>query len=172
VADPIGEPPSGYVTLVTTGTPRVSGATCSSSSSKSTISEASSTRPSPRALRRCVLEANGILYTMCRKGDCWDNACAESIFATHETERIHRQPRPTRIAAQLGMNEYIGVFCDGKRRHPFLGTQSPVDFEDAFHEVAALAASATCPGSGGRSIPGIASRDAGRELEVAVGRGG
>ena len=87
-----------------------------------------------------VLKANGILCSMSRKGNCWDNACAESFFATLKTELIHRQPWPTRTAARLAIHEYIGVFYNRKRRHSFLGHQSPVDFEDAFHEKETMAA--------------------------------
>lgn len=89
---------------------------------------------------RDILKANGILCSMSRKGNCWDNACAESFFATLKTELIHRQPWPTRTAARLAIHEYIGVFYNRKRRHSFLGHQGPVDFEDAFHEKEAMAA--------------------------------
>jgi transposase InsO family protein len=40
----------------------------------------------------------------------------------------------------LAINEYIGVFYNTKRRHSFLGHQSPVDFEDAFHDKEAMGA--------------------------------
>jgi transposase InsO family protein len=92
------------------------------------------------AEHQALLAKHGLVGSMSRKGNCWDNACAESFFATLKTELIHRQPWPTRVAARLAIHEYIGVFYNGKRRHSFLGHQSPVDFEDAFHEKEAMAA--------------------------------
>lgn len=89
---------------------------------------------------RGVLKANGIDCSMSRKGDCWDNACAESFFATPKTELIHRQPWPTRHSARLAIHEYIGLFYNRRRRHSFLGHQSPVDVENAFYENSASAA--------------------------------
>jgi hypothetical protein len=65
---------------------------------------------------------------------------AETTLTQGEPELIHRQPWPTRTAARLAINEYIGVFYNTKRRHSFLGHQSPVDFEDAFHDKEAMAA--------------------------------
>jgi transposase InsO family protein len=87
-----------------------------------------------------ILKASGILCSMSRKGNYWNNACAERCFATLKTELIHRQPRPTRTAARFAIHEHIAVLYNGTRRHSFLGHQSPVDFEDAFHENEGMAA--------------------------------
>lgn len=77
------------------------------------------------------LAEHGMSCSMSRKGDCWDNACVESFFATLKTELIHREPWTTRAAAKLAIHEYIGGFYNGTRRHSFLGFRSPVEFEHA-----------------------------------------
>ncbi len=67
--------------------------------------------------------------SMSRKGNCWDNACVESFFATLKTELVHRRPWPTRQGVRLAVHEYIGGFYNGVRKHSFLGLMSPVEFE-------------------------------------------
>ena len=54
-----------------------------------------------------VLREHGIVCSMSRTGDCWDNAVTESFFATLKTELIHRQPWPTRRAARDAVADYI-----------------------------------------------------------------
>ena len=66
---------------------------------------------------------------MSRRGDCWDNAVAESFFATLKLELIHRQSFRTREEARLAIFEYIEVFYNLKRRHSYLGYMSPAEFE-------------------------------------------
>lgn len=55
----------------------------------------------------------------------WDNAVAESFFATIKTEVIHRQPRPTRAAARQAIFEYVEGWYNTRRRHSSLGYLSP-----------------------------------------------
>ena len=64
-----------------------------------------------------VLHDHGIVCSMSRKGDCWDNAVTESFFATRKTELIHRQPWPTRRGATDAVAEYIEGFYNPYRLH-------------------------------------------------------
>jgi transposase InsO family protein len=70
-------------------------------------------------------------------GTCWDNAVAESFFATLKTELLHRQSWPTRRQARTAIFEYIEAFYNRQRRHSTLGYLSPADFEDRYHRQAA-----------------------------------
>jgi transposase InsO family protein len=64
-----------------------------------------------------------------RRGQCWDNAVAESFFATIKTELLHRQPWPTRAAARQAIFEYIEGWYNTRRRHSTLGYLSPTAYE-------------------------------------------
>ena len=76
-----------------------------------------------------VLHDHGMVCSMSRKGDCWDNAVTESFFATLKTELIHRQPWPTRRGATDAVAEYIEGFYNPHRLHSSLGYVSPNDCE-------------------------------------------
>jgi len=89
---------------------------------------------------RELLRDNGIVCSMSRKGNCWDNAVAESFFATIKKELIHRRPWPTVRLAREAIAEYIEVFYNRKRRHSTLGYVSPAEFEKEFELEAELAA--------------------------------
>jgi putative transposase len=80
-------------------------------------------------LYRAELAARGIVCSMSRVGDCWDNAVAESFFAALKTELIYRRPWPTKHEARLAIHDYIGGFYNPHRRHSSLGYLSPMDFE-------------------------------------------
>lgn len=80
-------------------------------------------------LYRAELAARGIVCSMSRVGDCWDNAVAESFFATLKAELIHRRPWPTKHEARLAIHDYIGGFYNPHRRHSSLGYLSPMDYE-------------------------------------------
>jgi transposase InsO family protein len=58
---------------------------------------------------------------MSRKGNCWDNAVAESFFATLKSELIYRAAWPTREKARAAINDYIACFYNSRRRHSSLG---------------------------------------------------
>ena len=66
---------------------------------------------------------------MSRVGDCWDNAVAESFFATLKTELLYRRPWATKREARTAIHEYIAAFYNPHRRHSSLGYRSPRDFE-------------------------------------------
>ena len=76
-----------------------------------------------------ALVGHGIRQSLGQPGTCWDNAVAESFFATLKTELIHRQRWATRQRARSAIFEYIEVFYNRQRRHSSLGYVSPVDFE-------------------------------------------
>jgi len=75
--------------------------------------------------------AAGIAQSMGSKGDCFDNAVAESFFATIKKELIHRRSWPTRAELSGEVFDYIEVFYNRQRRHSTLGQRSPVDFENS-----------------------------------------
>jgi len=85
------------------------------------------------------LDANGLLCSMSRKGDCWDNAVAESFFATYKRDLIDRQSWPTKRRAIAATHEYIACFYNSKRDHSTLGNVSPLEYE-ARAEIQAAAA--------------------------------
>lgn len=75
------------------------------------------------------LRNRGIICSMSRKGDCWDNAVAESFFSTLKAELVHRTDYVSRSQALASVFEYIEVFYNGRRRHSTLGNISPVAYE-------------------------------------------
>jgi putative transposase len=78
---------------------------------------------------RSELSARGIVCSMSRVGDCWDNAVAESFFATLKTELVYRRPWPTKAEVKAAVHDYIGAFFNPHRRHSSLGYLSPMDYE-------------------------------------------
>jgi transposase InsO family protein len=70
-----------------------------------------------------------MIQSMSRKGDCWDNACAESFFATLKTEEVFHRTYQTRDEAMNSIFEYIAVFYNRQRRHSSLDFLSPVEYE-------------------------------------------
>ena len=77
---------------------------------------------------RQALSDRGIQTSMSRKGNCWDNAVAESFFATIKKELIHRYRFKTRRQAAAAIFEYIEVFYNRVRIHSQLGYTSPAQF--------------------------------------------
>jgi putative transposase len=81
------------------------------------------------AFRRHLKE-RGIVQSMSRKGDCWDNACAETFFASLKTQLIGDRIFQTREQqARRELFEYIEVFYNRRRLHSYLGYLSPEEFE-------------------------------------------
>ena len=67
--------------------------------------------------------------SMSRKGNCWDNAVAESFFATLKKELVRNLAFETRTSARSQVFEYIEVFYNRKRAHSLLGYETPTSFE-------------------------------------------
>ena len=86
-----------------------------------------------------ILAERGVRSSVGRPGTCWDNAAAESFFATLKTELLHRATWSTRQHARSAIFEYLEGFYNRYRRHSTLGFRSPADFE-ADHRAATLAA--------------------------------
>lgn len=72
---------------------------------------------------------NGITRSMGRTGVCWDNAMAESFFATLKTEFYYRRVWPTKAGASRAVGAWIEDRYNRRRRHSALGQISPVSFE-------------------------------------------
>jgi putative transposase len=82
--------------------------------------------------QNALLQAN-IDCSMSRRGNCWDNAVAESFFGTIKTEFIHSTHFPTRALARTAIVEWIEVFYNRQRLHSTIGFLSPSQFEDNFY---------------------------------------
>jgi transposase InsO family protein len=78
---------------------------------------------------RRVLDAHGIVCSMSRRGDCWDNAVAESFFSTLKIELVYTSAWATRAEARTDVFEYLEGFYNNQRRHSSLGYLTPVAFE-------------------------------------------
>jgi len=76
-----------------------------------------------------LLRDHGMVCSMSRRGDCWDNAVVESFNATIKTELIHRTRWNTREEARAAFYKYIETWYNAKRLHSTLGYQSPIAFE-------------------------------------------
>ncbi len=69
--------------------------------------------------------------SMSRRGNCFDNAVAESFFSSLQKERVRRRIYPTREEGRADVFDYIEVFYNRSRRHNHIGDVSPVAFEQA-----------------------------------------
>ncbi len=78
---------------------------------------------------RSALHRNQIQCSMSRKGNCWDNAVAESFFATLKKELVYQCDYEEQAEARASIFEYIEVFYNRVRRHSALGGMSPEQFE-------------------------------------------
>lgn len=83
---------------------------------------------------RRLLKGNGFVGSMSRKGDCWDNAVAESFFASLKKERVQWKSYQSRAEAQQDILDYIAMFYNSRRLHSTLEYRSPNDFESAMAE--------------------------------------
>lgn len=78
---------------------------------------------------RRFCRSNHLEPSMSRKGNCWDNAIAESFFSSLKKERVRKHIYKSRALAIADISEYIDSFYNRKRRHSHLGGVSPDDFE-------------------------------------------
>lgn len=76
-----------------------------------------------------MLSDHRMISSMSRKGNCWDNAVAESFFGSLKTERVFFSNYRTRDDARRDVIDYIEMFYNSNRRHSYLGYISPNEFE-------------------------------------------
>ena len=78
---------------------------------------------------RTELAAHGMIASMSGKGDCYDNAVAESFFSTLEFELLMKNDWSTRAEARRAIFRYIETWYNRRRRHSSLGYLSPAEYE-------------------------------------------
>jgi transposase InsO family protein len=81
---------------------------------------------------RSAVEHDGMRQSMSRKGNCWDNAVAESFFGTLEQELVPAEPWHDLAHAKKAVGHYIHHYYNQIRRHSTLAYQSPVEFETQY----------------------------------------
>ena len=79
---------------------------------------------------RRLLDNNKVVCSMSGKGNCWDNACAESFFGSLKSERVKSKIYESFEDAKKDIFNYIEMFYNRKRRHESLGYVSPVVYEE------------------------------------------
>ncbi|NLV92163.1 MAG: IS3 family transposase [Firmicutes bacterium] len=77
-----------------------------------------------------LLRKHGFISNMSRKGNCWDNACAESFFHTLKTELVYLHRYRTRAETKHQIFEYIEVYYNRYRLHSSLGYENPYFYEN------------------------------------------
>jgi transposase InsO family protein len=77
-----------------------------------------------------LLEDNGIVCSMSRKGNCWDNACMESFFGSFKMEWISGKKYMSFEEAKKDVFKYVEMFYNRRRRHASLGYLSPAEYEE------------------------------------------
>ena len=87
-----------------------------------------------------LARANGVILSVSRKGECWDNAVAESFFATIKRELINDRTWPTRAGLHRAVFDYIEGWYNTRRLHSALGYLSPAEYEAAHHHASPQAA--------------------------------
>lgn len=78
---------------------------------------------------RAVLEKHGFIQSMSRKGNCWDNAVAESFFHTIKSQMIHHYKFQSVAEAERAIFHYIEVYYNRRRKHSTNGYKSPSQYE-------------------------------------------
>jgi len=81
-------------------------------------------------LFREKLQSYEMVQSMSRKGNCWDNACAESFFSTLKMEEVFHKSYKTKEEARISIFEYIAVFYNNQRSHSLLDYYSPAEYEE------------------------------------------
>ena len=81
---------------------------------------------------RDFLKEHNLAASMSRRGNCYDNAVAESFFQLLKRERIRRKTYSDREEARRDIFDYIEMFYNPKRRHSYANNVSPVEFENQY----------------------------------------
>lgn len=89
-----------------------------------------------------TLRDSGLVASMGRRGDAYDNAACESVISTIKNELIKRQTWTSRDQARLAVFSYIETFYNPRRRHSALGYRSPIEYENMTQPTPANAAAA------------------------------
>ena len=89
-----------------------------------------------------TLRESGLVASMGRRGDAYDNAACESVISTIKNELIKRRNWTSRDQARLAVFSYIETFYNPRRRHSALGYRSPIEYENMSQETPANAAAA------------------------------
>lgn len=84
---------------------------------------------------RELLQKRGFIQSMSRKGNCWDNAVAESFFHTLKNQYLHHTVFRNSTEAGYGLFKYIEVYYNRRRRHSTNGWKSPVQYETDWYEM-------------------------------------
>lgn len=80
---------------------------------------------------QALLKEQGMVCSMSRRGDCYDNAVMESFFHSLKVELVHHDDYRIRDEARVALFEYIEIFYNRQRRHSAIGYQSPMAFEES-----------------------------------------
>ena len=76
-----------------------------------------------------LMADSGVICSMSRSGNCWDNAAMESFFSSLKTERVGRKVYRSRDEARADVFDYVERFYNPTRQHSTIGYKSPIDFE-------------------------------------------
>jgi putative transposase len=80
---------------------------------------------------RQLIKDYGMIQSMSRRANCWDNAAMESFFKTLKVERVHRIRYDTRAIAKLDIVNWIEGFYNQRRMHSSIGYQTPAAAESS-----------------------------------------
>ena len=83
---------------------------------------------------RALLDKHGIISSMSRKGNCYDNACIESFHSVIKNEWIFHEKYRTRAQAQASILEYILHFYNSRRIHGTIGYKTPIAYEKEYYK--------------------------------------
>jgi putative transposase len=84
---------------------------------------------------QALLKEHKMICSMSRKGNCYDNACAETFFSTIKCEMLYNNRYATREEARRDILWYIEVFYNRKRRHQALGYLTPARFREIYEQM-------------------------------------
>jgi transposase InsO family protein len=87
-----------------------------------------------------VLARHGITQSMSRRGNCWDNAPMESVFAALKVEHVHQARFRSRDEARAAGFEYLEIFYNRQRLHSGLGYRTPAEARASMEGVTMRAA--------------------------------
>ena len=82
-----------------------------------------------------LLKQNGMIPSMSRKGNCWDNSPIERFFGSLRREWTGNQLYRTRQEAIADVREYVAVYYNAKRLHSTLNYMTPIDYENSLNNV-------------------------------------